>query len=596
MTLLPPDNLPQTAVTAAPASPPVQPNDAFRAADLMHVVERYMPPEDSSKVYNAFLFAADAHNGQFRADGVTPYITHPLSVAKFLAELYLDADTICAALMHDVPEDTNVTLNDVTHTFGKAVGIMVDGVTKLKRDDKLPTKQAVAKASYHKMMQAMTQDFRVVMVKLADRLHNMQTLGNVSPEKRRRVALETSSIYVSLARRMGMNKIRRELQQLCFENLYPWRSRILAASYQRYLAANEEKHQQIFNTVFGALQASIPRAQIIPWEKNLFRVYEQCRRNKKHLDTQYDLLEISVQVGEVAECYQALGIIHSLFKPRMGMVKDFIAAPRAYGLQVLQTTVIASSGQQVRFQIQTRDMFNVAQLGLAVHYSNPEARAYTQKVFEQWIEQVKAFDSQAQNSDEFYAIMQADVFQTEIYAYTPEGDVKELPRGATLLDFAYAVHTEVGHHCKGAKIDGRVEYSLRSRIPNSMATIEIITDTTVSPQVEWLNFVKTSRATANIRTWLRQHGMMLREEPADGQKQTVALHVNVCDVKGVLRQITKVLDSLDVNIVDLKISGEGRIKTDSFTLQVDDQNHLQEVIHQLKRVQHVLSVSQANKP
>ncbi|MFN3785671.1 MAG: TGS domain-containing protein, partial [Thiothrix sp.] len=206
------------------------------------------------------------------------------------------------------------------------------------------------------------------------------------------------------------------------------------------------------------------------------------------------------------------------------------------------------------------------------------------------------FDSQAQNSDEFYAIMQADIFQTEIYAYTPEGDVKELPRGATILDFAYAVHTEVGHHCKGAKIDGRVEYTLRSRIPNSMATIEIITDASVSPQVEWLNFVKTSRATANIRTWLRQHGMMLREELTGRQKQTVALNVNVRDVKGVLRQITKVLDSLDADIVDLKISGEGRIKTDSFTLQVDDQNHLQEVIHQLKRVQHVLSVNQVNRP
>lgn len=590
MTLPPPEPLPIGTASLQPLP------STFRAADLMNVVERYMEQEDSNKVYHAFLFAAEAHSGQLRADGVTPYITHPLTVAKFLAELHLDADTICAALLHDVPEDTERTLQDVRAAFGETVSNMVDGVTKLKRDDKLTTKQAVAKASYHKMMQAMTKDFRVVMVKLADRLHNMRTLHNVAPEKRRRVALETSSIYVALARRLGMNKIRRELQQLCFENLYPWRSCVLAAAYQQYLEANEAKHQQIFNMVFGALQASIPRSQAIIWEKNLFRVYDQALRHRRRLREQYDLLEISVQVGEVAECYQAVGIIHSLFKPRMGMFRDFIAAPRAYGFQALQTTVIASSGQQVRFQIQTREMFNVAQYGLAAPRAHTTVRSYTQGVFEQWLEQVKAFDQQAQNHDEFYDAMQGDVFQTEIYAYTPEGEVKELPRGATVLDFAYAVHTEIGHHCAGAKIDGRLEYLLRSRIPNTMATIEILTAADAHPQVEWLSFVKTSRAQSSIRAWLRQHGMLRGEERKEAEKQLATLCIEIRDVKGVLRQITKVLDSLDINIVDLKITGEGRIKQDILTIQVDDQTHLQAAIHQLKRLQHVLHVRpQTNK-
>jgi guanosine-3',5'-bis(diphosphate) 3'-pyrophosphohydrolase len=572
------------------------PTNIFRSTDLMRLVERYMNEADSRKVYDAFLLAADAHDGQFRADKITPYISHPLEVARFLAQLHLDADTICAALLHDVPEDTERTVEEISGYFGEAVGRMVEGVTKLKRNDELPTKQAVAIASYRKMMQAMTGDFRVVMVKLADRLHNMQTLGNVSPDKRRRVALETSSIYVSLARRMGMNKIRRELQWLCFQNLYPWRSRIMQTALERYQADNEGKHQQVFNSISDALGAAIPRSQVMLWDKNLFRVYEQCRRKKVNFSQQCDLLEISVLVGEVAECYQALGIIHSIFKPRMGMVRDFIAAPRAYGFQSLQTTVTATSGQLVRFQIQTREMFQVAQYGLAAQWSQPETRAYTQAVFEQWIGQIKEFDRQAQNPDEFYADMQADMFQTEIYAYTPEGDVKELPRGATLVDFAYAVHTEIGHRCTGAKVDGREVESLRSRVPNTMSTIEILTGTEPNPDVGWLNFVKTSKAHANIRTWLRQHNALPeRGEGGDGQKILAGIVVEVRDVKGMLRQLTKAMDGLDVNIVDLKISGEGRVKEDTFTLQVDDQGHLQEVMRQLKRIPNVLNVSKLAK-
>lgn len=593
-----PDPLDSSLFQLPPAlSPMLTPkitHPIFRSNDLMRLVERYMLAEDSRKVYDAFLLAAEAHDGQLRADK-TPYITHPLEVARFLALLHLDADTICAALLHDVPEDTEHTVEEISKRFGSAVGQMVDGVTKLKRDDNLPTKQAVAIASYQKMMQAMTKDFRVVIVKLADRLHNMQTLGNVPPDKRRRIALETSTTYVALARRLGMNKIRRDLQWLCFQNLYPWRSRIMKMALEKYLEENEGKHLQVYNSISDALRMEIPCSNVMIWPKNLFRVYEQSRRKKVDFSQQCDLLEISVQVGELSECYQALGIIHGVFKPRMGMVKDFIAAPRAYGFRALQTTVTAPSGQLVRFQIQTREMFQIAQYGLAAQWSQPETRAYTQAVFDQWLEQVEAFDSQAQNPDEFYADMQADMFQTEIYAYTPEGDVKELPRGATLLDFAYAVHTEVGHHCTGAKVDGR-ELPLRSRVPNTMATIEILTNKAHKPQLSWLNFVKTSRAYASIRTWLRQHDAMPeRGDNVDGQKMSVGVVVEVRDIKGMLRQITKCLDGLDVNIVDLKISGEGRIKLDTFTLQVDDQGHLQEVIRQLKRIPNVLNASKLTK-
>ena len=583
--------------------PPSNPNGSgnfprglFRSHGLMQLVERYMDQDESRKVYDAFLLAAEKHEGQFRADKTTPYITHPLEVSRTLASWHLDVETICAALLHDVPEDTDCTNEEVVAQFGATIGHLVEGVTKLKRNDKLPTKQAVTIASYHKMMQAMTEDFRVVLVKLADRLHNMQTLGNVAPDKRRRIAQETSTTYVSLARRMGMNIIRRELQWLSFQGLYPWRSSIIERAFARYLADNEEKHSQIFHSVLGALEASIPASSALLWEKNLFRVYEQCRRKKISFDQQFDLLEISVQVAEDSECYQALGIIHRLFKPRMGMVRDFIAAPRAYGFQALQTTVTASNGQVVRFQIQTRDMYHVAQLGVAARWHcSAGTRAYTQGVFESWIEQVKAFDSQAQNPDEFYAAMQGDMFQTDIYAYTPQGDVKELPRGATLVDFAYAVHTELGHRCQKAIVDG-VERALRSRVPNNMATIEVITGDESNPDPDWLNFVKTSKAIYAIRSRLRQQERLPEWGDQDeGQKMQAGIVMEVRDVKGMLRLITKSLDGLDVNIVDLKISGEGRIKQDAFTLQVDNPAHLQEVIRQLKRLPNVLHVTKSTK-
>ena len=571
-------------------------NGVFRANDLMQLVERYMDPTDTGKVYAAFLLAAEKHEDQMRADKTTPYITHPLEVAHTLALWYLDVDTICAALLHDVPEDTDFTNEEVVAHFGATVGHLVEGVTKLKRNDKLPTKQAVTIASYHKMMQAMTEDFRVVLVKLADRLHNMQTLGNVSPDKRRRIAQETSTTYVSLARRMGMNIIRRELQWLSFQGLYPWRSNILKRALDSYQAENRQKHAQIFNSVADALAVSIHSSSVLMWEKNLFRVYEQSRRKKLPIRQQCDVLELSVQVADREDCYRALGIIHRLFKPRLGMVRDFIAAPRAHGFQSLQTTVTASNEQVVRFQIQTRDMYQVAQLGVAAHWNHASGvHAYTQGVFDGWIEQIKAFDSQAQNADEFYAAMQGDMFQTEIYAYTPEGDVKELPRGATLVDFAYAVHTELGHRCKAAKVDGVLRW-LGARVPNNMATIEIITGDQPNPDPSWLDFVKTSKAIYAIRSWLRQHDVVPESnENGSGQKLSVGIVVEVRDVKGVLRLITKCLDGLDVNIVDLKISGEGRIQQDAFTLQVNNLGHLQEVIRQLKRIPNVLNVSKSTK-
>jgi RelA/SpoT family (p)ppGpp synthetase len=707
--------------------------NVFRAQDLTRLIERYMEEAGVRKVYEAFLLAAEAHDGVFRKDGVTPYITHPLEVAHILADLHLDADTICAALLHDVLEDTPYQRDELVVHFGEAVADMVEGVTKLEKDEVLTTKQAVTIASFRKMMQAMTEDFRVVLIKLADRLHNMRTLGNMKADARRRIAEETFATYVPLARRMGMNDIRRQLQSLAFQNLYHWRSQILQHALDVYLTTHEEKHERIVQKVTDVLSAAMPGTSVFPWDKNLFRIYEQCKREGTDFRQQCDLLEIRILVRERNECYQALGVIHELYRPRMGMFNDFIATPKGgYGFQALQTVVMASGQQSVRFQIQTREMYQTAQYGIAAQWRYPDMRTtrkaeYTQAVLGRWLVHVKELDYQAGNPDEFYEDMQADLFQTEIYAYTPAGDVKEFPKGATLVDFAYAVHTQVGHHCIGAKVDG-VERPLRTRIPHNMAVIEIITDKHASPQPSWLNFVVTGRAKSCIRNWLRQQtageqlvlgrdrlvsalqsrGSQLdalapahleaslkalgyadqdalfmavgrgdecsrllserllgnmpaaetrqdapllikgttglavkfatcclplppenilahqhrtrgleihradcpriaRIETSDdvfavawaqemlGQKFSAGVVVDVRDVKGMLRQITQCLENMDVNIIDLNITGEGQVKQDTLIIQVNDLGHLQEVMRQLKHIPNVLNVSRLTK-
>lgn len=513
--------------------------EIFRAQDLMLLIERYMDEASVRKVYDAFLLAVDAHNGVVRKDGVTPYVTHPVEVACILASLYLDADTLCAALLHDVLEDTHYQHADLSRLFGKAVADLVDGVTKLEKSEELTTKQAVTIASYRKLMCAMTNDFRVVLIKLADRLHNMSTLGNMDSDARRRIAKETLASYIPLARRFGLNQIRRELQKYVFKNLYPWRSPILEHALEVYLQAHEQEYEAITRQVNSKLSASIPTASAFIWEKNLFRMYERRKHEGITFRQQCDLLEIRVLVREREECYLALGILHELYRPILGKLNDFIATPKGgYGFQALQTTVIANEHQLVRFQIQTHDMFHVAQYGLAAQWRYPDMRKtgkaeYTQAALKRWLLQVKELESQADTPDEFYQDMQADLFQTEIYAYTPRGDVKDFPKGATLVDFAYAIHTQLGHHCVRAKVDG-VERPLYTPIPH-MSVVEIITDSSASPQPSWLHFVVTGRAKSSIRAWIRLQ--TAENQCILGKERFIsALRGHGCDLSSVDRQ------------------------------------------------------------
>jgi RelA/SpoT family (p)ppGpp synthetase len=480
-------------------------NDFFRAADLMNMVERYLPEDDSRRVYDAFILAGEAHQHVVRLSG-EPYITHPLEVARILADMHMDADTLCAALLHDVIEDTDYTEEDIAGKFGTVVAQLVDGVTKLEGDS-FANKQEATIASFQKMMTAMTDDFRVVLIKLADRLHNLRTLGFKKTASQRRIAKETLTIYVPLARRMGMNALRRNMQVLAFQHLYPWRSRVLQQSLDRYLDYNREIHKEILNTILESIREKIPGSLTFVWRKNPFTIYERIKRYGKRFDEKREMLDIRVLVGTADECYRTLGIIHSLYHPKLDGFVDFISTPRTYGFQALRTIVYTPSKQAVRIQIQTRSMYHVAQYGITAQWRYPDMHSrqkaqITQDALDRWLEQVRDLGLKADSAIEFYADMQADLFLTEIYAFTPRGDVKEFPRGATMVDYAYAIHTEVGQHCVGARIDGE-DVPLRTRIPNG-ATIEVITEDSATPQPSWLNYTVTSKARSNIRNWLRQ--------------------------------------------------------------------------------------------
>ena len=388
----------------------VPPNDFFRANDLTRTVERYMTPEESSRVYEAFLLAAQAHAGITRKSG-EPYITHPLEVARILADMHLDADAVCAALLHDVLEDTDYSYSDLENRFGKVVADLVEGVTKLESEQFLD-KNAASKASFQKFMQAMSDDFRVVIIKLADRLHNLRTLGYKKPASRRRICKETLDIYIPLAHRMGMNALRREMQSLVFEHLYPWRYCVLRAQLDRYLASVKELSETVENTVSQRLSETISNPLVFIPDKNLYRVYDSMK-NGESFDEDKELIELRVLVGTVDECYRALGILHATYRPRPGKFLDFIATPKSYGYQALQTVLIPSGQRRpVAVKIQTRSMYQTALFGITAQWRYPGQNAgqrslFTQEALKRWQEQVRDLGSKAGNASEFYEIGRA---------------------------------------------------------------------------------------------------------------------------------------------------------------------------------------------
>ncbi|CAA6820665.1 MAG: GTP pyrophosphokinase (EC, (p)ppGpp synthetase II / Guanosine-3',5'-bis(diphosphate) 3'-pyrophosphohydrolase (EC [uncultured Thiotrichaceae bacterium] len=496
----------QMPITVLPDTRMNEQRITFRMVDLCCIVERYMSDDDVKKVYDAFMLAAEAHDGIRRKSG-EPYITHPIEVARILADMHLDADTVCAALLHDVIEDTTYTYDDIVAHFGSTVGHLVEGVTKLSQE-KYKNKQEAGIASFQKMMHAMIEDYRVILIKLADRLHNVRTLGSMPPAKQRRIAKETLDIHVPLARRMGMNAIRRDLQLNAFQCLYPFRSQILEnwwkSCYEEKKAAldKHEKHIQ------KLIEDENIIGNIFPWNKNLYRIYsaERSRSADKRFRSSNLSYHYRIVTRNNLDCYRVLGIVHQTFRRKIGTFKDFISVPKVYGYQALETIVITREKELIRFTIQSEEMFQVAQYGITAerrypHLANDKKVVnMAQKRLSNWLEQVREIEQATINPDEFLADMKADFFFTEVSVTTPKGDSRVLRNGATPVDFAYSIHSDIGQHCVGAIIDGRPA-ALNAQLHDG-ASVEIITNLDARPHPSWLNFVVTGKARSAIRHWL----------------------------------------------------------------------------------------------
>ena len=466
---------------------------------------------DRDLLVRAYKFGELAHRGQLRNSG-EPYITHSVEVAKILAELQLDSITVAAGLLHDVIEDTTLTLADVDAEFGKPVADIVDGLTKIA---KLPTGGSTQERqveSYRKLLLSIAKDARVIIVKLADRLHNMRTLDWLPPEKRKRIAQETRDLYAPLAHRFGMAKLRWELEDLSFKHLETEEYKALAKKVAQKRGEREALIKQMAEPLIARLsQAGIRDVDVTGRPKHLWSIYKKMKQREKPYEEIYDLLAIRVLVNSVPDCYHALGIIHDGWTPVQERIKDYIAQPKSNGYQSLHTTVFGPGRQLYEVQIRTRDMHRTADYGIAAHWRYKED-VKSDELDRQlsWFRQVLELQMDAKTPDEFLEFLKLDLYQDEIFVFTPTGDVIQLPKGATPIDFAFAVHTEIGLHCAGARVNGRI--APLSRGLRNSETVEIITSTTAKPTRDWLAHVRTGRARHKIRQVLKREAQSSAEK------------------------------------------------------------------------------------
>ena len=468
---------------------------------LLAKLRGYLPPAQVAEVSRAYQFGAHAHAGQRRVSG-EPYISHPVAVASILADLHMDHHTIVAALLHDVIEDTPTLKEELVTRFGPEVAQLVDGVSKLTQIKFTSREQAQAE-NFRKMVLAMVEDIRVILVKLADRLHNMRTLGVMPPPKRRRIANETLEIYAPIAHRLGMNAMRLELEDLGFEALHPLRYQVITKHLKRTRGHQKKMLEKISTSLSTALEREHVEGSVLGREKHLYSIYRKMREKSLSLSEVLDVYGFRIIVDKTDTCYRVLGIVHNLYKPAPGKFKDYIAIPKANGYQSLHTVLIGPQGVPLEVQIRTADMDKVARSGIAAHWlykTGDEAATPTVRARE-WLKGVMDMQQDVGSSQEFLDNVKVDLFPDEVYVFTPQGDIYRLPRGATAVDFAYAVHTDVGNACVAAKINRRL-VPLRTVLENGQS-VEIITAARARPNPAWLNFVVTAKARASVRHYLK---------------------------------------------------------------------------------------------
>lgn len=469
-------------------------------ASLKTIVEQYLPADKIEQIKQAYLMAKDGHEGQFRSSG-EPYITHPVAVACIIAEMKLDHEAVMAALLHDVIEDTPYTEAQIAAAFGTNVAEIVQGVSKLDKL-KFRTRQEAQVENFRKMILAMTKDVRVVLIKLADRTHNMRTLGSLRPDKRTRIAKETLEIYTPLAHRLGIEHLKNELEDLCFEAMYPHRFRILKSAVEMARGTKQELLQRISGEITQRLNDAGIACRVYGKERPLYYLYQKMRAKAQHFHSILDIYSFRVVVDSIDTCYRVLGQMHALYKPRPFQVKDYIAVPKTNGYQSLHTSMIGHKGMPIDVLIRTEEMDQTARFGVAAHWGYQDHETSVQLRTQQWLQSIVEMQQSAENTEEFIDNVKSDLFSSDIYVFTPKGRIVQLPANATAVDFAYAVHTNVGDRCIGAVVDHQ-PYPLSQPLQSGQ-TIEIQTAESVRLNALWLNSVVTAKARSGIRSILKR--------------------------------------------------------------------------------------------
>src|SRR6266704_3756757 len=470
----------------------------IRFEDLLGKVRAYSPDADVELLRRAYVFSAFEHRGQVRHSG-EPYLIHPLAVADFLADMKLDAVAISAGLLHDVVEDTLTTIERIEELFGPEIAHVVEGVTKISAIPFSSSEERQAE-SFRKMLLAMVDDIRVILVKLADRLHNMRTLSHLSEERRNKIAQETRDIYAPIANRLGMSKVKNELEELSFRYLEPQAYESLRAKVDAKRRETEGLIEELKSTIATKLRdATVPVLEVNGRIKRLWSISQKLKKQKIELEQVYDFIALRIVTEDVKDCYAVLGIIHQTWSPVPGRIKDFIAMPRPNGYQSLHTSVISEHGLPFEVQIRTIAMHRMAEEGIAAHWKYKEGRVgdHKDERYFQWMRQLLEYQKEVRDPQEFIQNLKVDLYPEEVYTFTPKGQVKAFPRGATPIDFAYSIHTDVGHHCVGARVNGKM-VPLRTRLKNG-DIVEIVRQAGHRPSRDWLTFVATSRARNKIK-------------------------------------------------------------------------------------------------
>lgn len=562
---------------------------------LERIIKGYLPEEKIELVRRAFVIARDAHEGQTRSSG-EPYITHPVAVACIIAEMKLDHEAVMAALLHDVIEDTPYTEEQLANEFGSSVADIVQGVSKLDKL-KFRTRQEAQVENFRKMILAMTKDIRVVLIKLADRTHNMRTLGSLRPDKRRRIAKETLEIYSPLAHRLGIEHIKNELENLCLQAIYPHRYNILKTGIEMARSSRQDLIAKITHEIENRLaEVGIP-ARVYGREKHLYALYQKMLRKEQHFHSILDIYAFRIVVDTVDNCYRVLGQMHALYKPRPYQVKDYIAVPKTNGYQSLQTSMIGHKGVPIEVHIRTEEMDQMAELGVAAFWQYSEDKSHSTSVqqrAQRWLQSIVELQQSAGNTEEFIESVKSDLFSNDIYVFTPKGRIVELPARATALDFAYAVHSDIGDCCVGAIVD-HAPYPISQPLQSGQ-TVEILTEPGKHPHPSWLKFVVSSKAKAKIRQALKHSGEWLEDEQAVEKPEFIETNIvlEIKDQPGVLASLTNTIAASNSNIGEVvsRPMENGNYKV-SLRIAVTDNAHLYVVIQKLAKLSGVVKVSKA---